>query len=164
MKAKTLTITYTPTDSLINFCTFEVINDICNTRIFARCGFHGQKTKNSTFKVTHPNGGERFGVGTDTIITWEGCSPDEKVTLSYSTDYGKTYNLIAKDVTGLKHDWKNIPNTPSNECLLKAVLGQKDINNNNKIFGFGDLVKAIYSPDGTLIASCGSGGIFIWGY
>ena len=25
-----------------------------------------KKNKNSTFKVTHPNGGERFGIGTDT--------------------------------------------------------------------------------------------------
>jgi WD40 repeat protein/uncharacterized protein YegL len=161
-ESKTLTINYTPTDSLINFCAFDIINDKCKTSVFARAGFYGHISKNSPFKVIHPNGGERFGIGTDTVITWEGCSPEENVILDYSIDSGNTYNQISRNASGLKYDWKNIPNTPSNQCLIKATLGNYEDTNSVKILGFGDLKQAIFSPDGSKIASCGYGGIFIW--
>ncbi len=161
-ESKILTVTYTPKDSLINFCKFDIINDRCQTSIFARAGFHKQKYSNSTFRVTHPNGGEKFGIGTDTIITWEGCNPDELVSLEYSYDNGKTYNSITRNATGLKYNWKNIPNTPSTQCLLKATIGHNSDSNDVDVLGFGILNSVIINSAGSKIASCGTAGIFIW--
>ncbi len=156
-ESKTLTVTYTPTDSLINSTTFDVINDLCESLIFVRAGFPGQKQKNPSFKVTHPNGGEKFGVGTDTIITWAGCGAEELVKLEYSTDAGKAWNSITGGATGLKYSWKNIPNPPGNLCLLKAsIVIDESTNDTNFIPLSGhtnDVRSVTYSPDGSKIAS-----------
>ncbi len=73
----------------------------------------------ANFRLTYPNGGEKFIVGSDTLITWEGILPTDTVKLEYSIDNGVNWTLISDKATGLKHVWKNIPLPVSDECLVK---------------------------------------------
>jgi len=73
----------------------------------------------ATLKLTCPNGGEKFIVGSDTLITWEGILPTDTVKLEYSIDNGLNWKLISDKATGLKYVWKNIPKPTSNECLVR---------------------------------------------
>jgi len=78
-------------------------------------------TSNSfaSIKLTCPNGGEKFVVGCDTLITWEGISPTDTVKLEYSIDNGISWKLISDKAQGLKYIWKNVPKPISNMCLVR---------------------------------------------
>jgi von Willebrand factor type A domain-containing protein/type IX secretion system substrate protein len=126
-ESKTLTLRFTPPDSNKHYCKFELETDRCEKSFFA-LGIHKAKLiQEPTLELTHPNGGELFIAGTDTIITWEGVLPSEPVNLSYSFDNGKTWKTIAEKVTGLKYNWKNIPLPASTECLVRVnTIGDVD--------------------------------------
>ncbi len=70
-------------------------------------------------KLTSPNGGEKFVVGSDTLITWEGILSTDTVKLEYSIDKGIIWKLISDKATGLKYIWKNVPKPTSKECLVR---------------------------------------------
>lgn len=71
-------------------------------------------------QVLHPNGGELFGIGLDTVIQWGGVRSTDPVKLEYSIDSGTTWNLISARALGLRSPW-NIPATPSNRCLVRVT-------------------------------------------
>ncbi|PKL84743.1 MAG: hypothetical protein CVV22_11180 [Ignavibacteriae bacterium HGW-Ignavibacteriae-1] len=83
--------------------------------------------QSQTLKLTHPNGGETFVVGSDTVITWEGVLPSDRVHLEYSTDNGQKWQTITNNASGLTYIWKNIPKPTSNRCLIR--VNQIDPNN-----------------------------------
>jgi uncharacterized protein (TIGR02145 family) len=88
-------------------------------------------------KLTCPNGGEKFVVGSDTIITWEGIEKERRVKLEYSTDNGNTWFLISKKAFGLKYIWKKLPNQESNEFLVRIttnLLTCPDVKIGNQIW------------------------------
>lgn len=127
-----MTVSYTPADSSYIFSSIEFENAICPKFIHVGGGFAGYNANEKTLKVTHPNGGETFVVGSDTIITWEGLPPEEKVAIDYSADNGLNWQQVAKETSGLKYVWKDVPEPPSDECLMKV----KQLNlegNDNKI-------------------------------
>jgi WD40 repeat protein len=70
-------------------------------------------------KLTYPNGSEKFVVGTNEDITWEGISAKDTVSLEYSIDNGQNWKLITNSATGLKYTWTNIPKPVSDNCLIK---------------------------------------------
>ena len=74
----------------------------------------------SSVRLTHPNGGEEFLVGVDTVIRWDGILPTDPVRLEYSIDEGRTWMEIVSRTTGLKYPW-NVPNTPSQDCLARVT-------------------------------------------
>ncbi|MEI6091483.1 MAG: FISUMP domain-containing protein [bacterium] len=76
---------------------------------------------NSQLKITCPNGGEKFVVGSDTLITWEGLPATDTVSLEYSTNNGDKWKLISDKATGLKHIWNNIPKPSNNKCLVRIT-------------------------------------------
>jgi hypothetical protein len=118
-ESKPLTISYTPVDSNTVFSNFNVISDLCPATFYANGIFTSKRKVSQTLKLTNPNGGEQYVVGSDSIITWEGISPSDKVILEYSIDSGKTWIKITDTATNLIYYWKNIPKTPSNKCLMK---------------------------------------------
>jgi uncharacterized protein (TIGR02145 family) len=73
----------------------------------------------SQLRLTCPNGGEKFVIGSDSLITWEGIEKERRVKLEYSIDNGNTWFLISKKAFGYKYIWKNIPKPSSNKCLIK---------------------------------------------
>ena len=113
-----LTVSLISSDSEYTFSEFEFENVLCLTKFYSSSGFHGKKSRIKTLNITHPNGGESFVVGSDTIITWEGIPPADTVLLEYSSDNGKTWKLICNKATGLSFKWNKIRQPSSNKCLV----------------------------------------------
>lgn len=119
-----LTVSYLPADSGYNHCRFEFENDRCLTRYYVSGGWKGKMPTIRTIKLIHPNGGEVFVAGSDTVITWEGVSPDEAVRLEYRTDDNNPWIIVTDSARGLSYNWK-IPKTPSNQCLARVTANAK---------------------------------------
>ncbi len=115
-----LKVSYLAQDSGYTYCKFTFENNNCPSFFYARGGFPGKSPKIRTLKLTHPNGGQEFAVGSDTVITWEGVLSEDKVRLEYSTNSGTNWKLISDTASGFKYNW-HIPNTPSQNCLVKIT-------------------------------------------
>ncbi|MCX6156024.1 MAG: fibrobacter succinogenes major paralogous domain-containing protein, partial [Candidatus Kapabacteria bacterium] len=114
-------ISFAPTDSGYSYCQINIENDVCPNQIYwARGGWPGKRAIIQTIKLDHPNGGQVFLAGSDTVITWEGVTPQEKVKLEYSIDSGKRWIFITDTASGLSYKW-HVPNTPSNLCLARVT-------------------------------------------
>jgi hypothetical protein len=74
---------------------------------------------NDKLVITSPNGGEKFLVGSDTVLTWKGVLPSDTVTLELSIDNGQKWETLIDKATGLKYIWKNIPLPESEDCLIR---------------------------------------------
>ncbi|PKL84744.1 MAG: hypothetical protein CVV22_11185 [Ignavibacteriae bacterium HGW-Ignavibacteriae-1] len=122
-ESRELTVSYTPTDSGYNNCKFEIESEPCTMTYYASGGYKGKKPTVQTLKLTHPNGGETFVVGSDTVITWEGILPSDKVHLEYSNDNGQNWQIITKNASGLTYNWTNVPKPSSNQCLVRVSQG-----------------------------------------
>ncbi len=118
-QSQKLIVSYIASDNAYTFCRFEIKSDFCNKFFFANAGWKGVKPNVKTLKLTHPNGGEAFIAGSDTVITWEGIPATDTVKLEYSIDNGKTWKNITEQATGLKYEWKNIPLPASTKCLVR---------------------------------------------
>ena len=125
-QSRELTVSYLPADSGYVYARFEIENDICPIKYFARGGWKGKKPTIRTIKLIHPNGGEVFVAGSDTVITWEGVLPDEPVKLEYRIDENEQWISIADSVTGFSYNWR-VPITPSNKCLARVTAKVSEI-------------------------------------
>ncbi len=160
-ESRSITLTYTPTDSSIIYTKIDLITDLCPASIYARGGFLGHKIETPTLRVVSPNGGESYVVATDSIITWEGILPQDVVGIEYSTDGGSTWSLLTDSASGMKWNWKNIPKPPSGHCLVRVqeqvsptLISEfnADFHYNSKIFPL-QMNETKWSPDGTRLAS-----------
>ena len=80
------------------------------------------------FRVTSPNGGESWEVGSTRSITWTGSGVINSVMIEYSYDNGNTWNTIVSSVSNIgTYDWQ-VPDTVSKECLVRVSAndGQGD--------------------------------------
>ena len=150
-ETKELIITYTPKDDKYNFTKFEFANNLCpqNYNVSA----YTTNQKNNSIKLTHPNGGEVFVVGSDTIITWEGIAEKDEVTLSFSNDSGKVWQILDTNAIDLKQYWQNIPKPTNNRSLIKVEQNRTDgdtLDYIDKVLKLHDGFHRIYdwSPDG----------------
>ena len=112
-------LSYTARDSTNNFCEIIFDNSICPQKFYANCSRPGVRNVLKTIKIIEPNGDEEFVVGMDTLITWEGVSPDEAVRLDYSTDNGQSWQIIEEFARGLSYNWR-VPKTPSEQCIARV--------------------------------------------
>ncbi|MBM2816358.1 MAG: yiaD [Ignavibacteria bacterium] len=120
-ESRTIKIEYSSQDSAFEYCLFTIESDACFSGKFtAYAGLAGMPPLKPTLKLLKPNGGEKFLTGADTIIIWEGISPSDKVTLKYSIDSGNTWKHITDTANELKYIWNNIPDTPSDKCLIRV--------------------------------------------
>lgn len=115
-----LTVSYIPADSGYNYCKFEIENNVCPTKYYASGGWKGKKPTIRTIKLIHPNGGELFVAGSDTVITWEGVPPDEVVKLEYRTDDNQPWITISDTAKGLSHRFK-VPKIASKKYLARVT-------------------------------------------
>ncbi|MFN3307292.1 MAG: VWA domain-containing protein, partial [Candidatus Kapaibacteriota bacterium] len=116
-ESRTLTVRYTAPDSGFVTAWLKITSDACiSSSCYLAAGFQ-DKIPDISLRLIHPNGGEEFLVGIDTVFTWEGVLPSDTVILEYSTDAGVTWNLISEKATGLRYVWKRVPNTQSRRCL-----------------------------------------------
>ena len=119
-ESKDLIISYIPKDSNYSYSEFSIENNNCTAKFYSSGIFQGKKAQVNTLKLTKPNGGEEFIIGSDTLITWEGIPETDTVRLEYSFNNGFTWKTITDSASGLKYCWKNIPRPESNKCLVKV--------------------------------------------
>ena len=120
-EARTLTLRFQPLDSARVVCRFAISTTACSSEFFAAAGYPGKGRDERVIRLLHPNGGEVFVAGSDTVITWEGVTPDERVRLDFSPDNGRSWTNIAAGVTGQRHPWR-VPLIASDACLVRVVL------------------------------------------
>ncbi|MDC1069032.1 choice-of-anchor D domain-containing protein [Candidatus Kapabacteria bacterium] len=113
---------------------------------------------NAQLNLIYPNGGEKFVVGSDEIISWDGISESDQVKLEYSIDNGKKWVLLTDNASQLEFIWKNIPKPPSDECLIRVLqkknnLGQIEIQQKKILYGYMTIMSLAYSLDGSKIIS-----------
>jgi Leucine-rich repeat (LRR) protein len=73
-----------------------------------------------TLTVTAPNGAENWEASTNQTITWNSTGSIANVKIEYSTDSGGSWNIIAASTPNNgSYSW-TVPNTPSNNCLVKV--------------------------------------------
>ncbi|MCU0425509.1 MAG: choice-of-anchor D domain-containing protein [Candidatus Kapabacteria bacterium] len=118
--SQTLTVTYTPREAGFALGVFLVVADTCPTAFYAVSRTTVPPVR-PTLVLTFPNGGQRFLAGTDSIVTWRGVAPDDSVRLEYSIDSGRTWNLLVERAGGLQYNWRQIPNMPSERCLMRVT-------------------------------------------
>lgn len=168
--SKNITIRCTPIDSNISYASFEIITNLCPFYFSTNVGYSGKKIKEQTLKLTHPNGGEVFVAGSDTLIKWDGISPNDTCKLEFSNDNGKNWKNITNKASDLKYEWTNVPKPASKQCLLKikqiATTNESNstINAIATLSGHTDRVEGLtYSSDGSRIAtSSWDGTVKIW--
>ncbi len=156
-ESKTVNVTYTPTKATYAYAKFEIVSTTCDFNFYVSA-YHANSTEiPQTLKVTHPNGGENFLVGSDTIITWEGILPNDNVDIEYTIDNGTNWKSIVNNVSGLSYNWTNIPKPGSKQCKVK--VSKRNIPADNeyllKTLGghAGYISNVSWSPDGNRIAT-----------
>ncbi len=159
-ESKDLTLSFTPVDSNFSYAPFDIETDFCNFRFYSTAGYIDYKNSSPTLRLIHPNGGEIFLAGSDTLITWEGILPSDTVELSYTYNDGASWNVITKNANGLSYNWQNIPTPESSECRVKVSkinnnVPQKDTMRLQHLLAGhdGSINDMNWSPDGTKIAT-----------
>ncbi|HPO62705.1 MAG TPA: T9SS type A sorting domain-containing protein [Candidatus Kapabacteria bacterium] len=72
-------------------------------------------------KVNYPNGNESFLISAQTNITWNSAGVNN-VKIQFSTDNGTNWSILTSSypANSKSYGW-TIPNTPSNQCLIKIT-------------------------------------------
>jgi hypothetical protein len=74
-----------------------------------------------SFRVTSPNGGESWEVGSDHAITWNSTGNISDVMIEYSFDNGNTWSTIVSSANNSgNYNWL-VPDTVSEECLVRIT-------------------------------------------
>ena len=131
-QSRELTVSYTPADSGFNYCRFEIENSICQTRLYASGGWKGKKPSIRTLKLIHPNGGEVFVAGSDTVITWEGVGPDEPVKLEYRISDTQPWKTITDSAKGFSHRFR-VPKVAGKQYLARVTAAAKSGSENGMV-------------------------------
>jgi WD40 repeat protein len=156
-QSQDITIRYTAVESGFTYTRLVITSDVCEQTYFVSGGYKGKRPKVKTLKLTRPNGGQTFVVGSDTVITWEGIPSTDLVRLEYSTNRGANWRYI-DTARGLSYIWKKIPRPVSQTCLVR-VSQLVDTTNTptdtvRTLRGHTNSVNSVaFSPDGNTLAS-----------
>lgn len=164
-------VEYTAADENYAVAEITVETEGCDLVVYAAAGRWGGSDGGTgdppPIRLTFPNGGEVFPVGTATAITWTGVLPTDTVRLDYSIDAGASWIPVADKAVGLRHPWI-VPNTPSFRCLARVtvdgVSGGSDTGapfarvlhtyEGHRQRNFGGWVgRARFTPDGSRVAT-----------
>ncbi len=151
-ESRTVRVRFAPTDSAYAFAMLTITGNYCSGgKVYLSGGFPSVRNAAPTLKITAPNGGEVFGVGADTTITWEGVTPDDTLQLDYSIDNGATWLPITDSAAGLLYNW-TVPNTPSNQCLARLRQFPQKERDPIVLKMFDSPVTSVtFSPDGSFL-------------
>ena len=102
--------------------------------------------------LTALNGGEILTPGLDTLITWVDFSTSSTVKIEYSGNNGLNWILIVDNYPNSNSFLWTIPNTPSNNCLIKVSDAQDNTvaDSSNAVFYIVPLSSpiSVISPNG----------------
>ena len=122
-QSRVITVRYAALDSSYASCHFSLETSACETAFFTTAGFPGKGEDDRVITLLHPNGGEVFVAGSDTLITWTDVSPLDEVRLDFSANAGADWAQIAARTSGLSYAWR-VPNIVSDQCLVRVTLLQ----------------------------------------
>jgi hypothetical protein len=115
-----------------------------------------------TVTVIAPNGGESWGIGETHNITWTTTGVTTEVQLQYSYDNGSTWNLIAGPVPDNGTYAWTIPQTPSEECMVKVELYDFPANDvSDAVFTIAAPTVTVTAPNGGESWGRGAASIFL---
>lgn len=77
----------------------------------------------TAIKVTSPNGGEDWAIGSDHYVSWTSTGATGLVDIDYSSDSGATWTRISSGMPGTGAYLWRIPNSASEACLVRATSG-----------------------------------------
>jgi hypothetical protein len=157
--SKTLTVTFTPSDSSYSWTEFTAQTDLCAQTFSVTGGYPGVKAKSGPLRLTVPNGGEIYPAGNDTLITWTGIPRTDSVKLDFSTDNGSSWSSITPFASGGRYLW-HVPNRPSTKCLVRVTQYTGADASNVKTFGSDGQISGTYISS---IALDDSGNIYVGG-
>lgn len=120
-ESRMLTLRFTPRGAGYALASFTLLTDTCQSPTLFASAYSIIPPSRPTLVLVSPNGGEEFVAGTDSVITWRGVSPRDTVRLEFSIDSGRTWQTITEQATGLRYVWRNIPNLPSDRCLMRVT-------------------------------------------
>ena len=85
-------------------------------------GFRGEDRDFRKITIVSPLGGEKFIAGSKQEISWQASSSIRYVKIEYSTDNGKKWIEIVKnmkmDTIAASHEWE-VPCTPTTEAKIR---------------------------------------------
>ncbi|MFN3194899.1 MAG: choice-of-anchor D domain-containing protein [Chlorobiota bacterium] len=110
-------LSYTSKDDSREYSIMNVIGDYCNTSIGLLKGDKNKPLTQKTLELKHPNGGEIFLAGSDTIITWKGISDGEDIDLKFSYNKGYNWEVIESNPFSYSSIWE-VPFIESDSCLI----------------------------------------------
>ncbi len=114
-----------PNDDVDRSDGIRIVSNSCEDQdIFVR-----YIPEENNLKVIVPNGGEKYYVGNATNLSWDNKIDNLKYNVEYSADAGFSWNKIVSNYNSLDFPWEKIPNTPTDEALLKVI----EANNNQNI-------------------------------
>jgi hypothetical protein len=113
-----LALRYTSKDDERIHTKMVLVSNYCISSIGILEGDREKPLSIKTLELTHPNGGEEFIAGTDTLITWKGVSLEEKMKLRFSYDNGRSWTPIFENSFGKTEYW-SLPNLESDSCLIR---------------------------------------------
>ena len=123
-----LRIHFTSKDSVYSFCELFFETNTCPEEYYCSGKYSIYKKLPKTLKLLQPNGGEVYGIGTDTIIRWSGIPKNDYVSIDFSADNGKQWTNLTNSATGYEYKWNNLPAPPSDQCLVK--INQMSVSDN----------------------------------
>jgi WD40 repeat protein len=117
----TITVRFAPTDSAYVFVPLIIESDACyGNKIYITGGFPNKPPKKRTLNIRSPKPNEILAVGDTVLISWEGLLPEDLIQLEYSLDSGKTWDILATDVSGLQYRWA-VPDTLAQSVFIRAI-------------------------------------------
>jgi len=159
---RTLTIQFSPQDSMLYFGGFNIINNGCSNVILSLKGGAVRKSHfPNTLHLERPNGGETLVAGSKFMTIWNGVHLSDTVCLDYSVDAGNNWYPITKSATNFEYTWK-VVNIESDKCLMRTYQPPTSSiatlrNHLNSV------TVAKWSPDAKYIASGGAdSNLIIW--
>jgi hypothetical protein len=122
-----------------------------NTQIRVILGDGGAS---STLEIIYPNGGEILTAGSNAEITWNGTG-EGAVTLECSFNSGASWTTIARAVPNDgSYDWL-VPNTPSENCLVRISENEGDESSSDTS---DNVFTIVLPPPSTLTVTSPNGG------
>ncbi|MCB2205904.1 SUMF1/EgtB/PvdO family nonheme iron enzyme [bacterium] len=120
-RKREIRVQYEALDSNYASCRFAIESSACQKAFFATAGYPGKGEDERVITLVHPNGGEEFVAGSDTVITWTDATPEDEVRLDFSADAGVNWSVIAERTKGLAYTWR-VPLVESDHCLVRVTL------------------------------------------
>ncbi len=108
-----------------------------------------------SLRIISPNGGENWTVGDCDTIRWTWTGAVTRVKIDYSTNLGGTWTIIdAATTCDSLYAW-NVPNTPSNQVLVKITDADStpvtDVSDNS--FNLNSIINVTYPVGGESLAT-----------